>query len=66
MTFAAWMKSVRKYLLPRLEMRPEDRLATGAVLPGYETQPRAKVTAAFEGLAVPIAATMAVEMIGPI
>src|SRR5438552_11937118 len=30
---------------------PEDRLATGAVLPGHETQPRAKVTAAFEGLA---------------
>ena len=51
MTLAAWMKSVRRYLLPRLEMRPEDRLAAGAVLTGHEAQPGAEVAAALEGFA---------------
>src|SRR5205085_744244 len=37
-------------LAAALRYAPQDRLPAGAVLPGHETQPRAEVTAALEGL----------------
>ena len=51
MTFAAWMKSVRRYLLPRFEMRPRIGSAAGAVLPRHEAEPGAEIAPALESLA---------------
>ena len=50
-TFAAWINSVRRYLLPRLEMRPEDRTPAGAVLSRHQAEPGAEVAPAVKSLA---------------
>src|SRR4051794_20104437 len=50
-TFAAWINSVRRYLLPRLEMRPQDRPPARAVLSRHEAEPGAEVAPAVKSLA---------------
>src|SRR5438874_9570919 len=64
-TFAAWISSVRRYLLPRLEMRP--RIERPPVLYCRGTRPSqaAKSRPRSKASPVPIAATMAVEISGP-
>jgi hypothetical protein len=65
-TLAAWINKVRRYLLPRLEMRPRiDRppvLYCRGTRPSQapKSRPRSKASP------VPIAATRAVEISGPI
>src|SRR5215469_4235207 len=64
-TFAAWISSVRRYLLPRLEMRP--RIDRPPVLYCRGTSPSqaAKSRPRSKASPLPIAATMAVEISGP-
>src|SRR5215475_14348474 len=64
-TFAAWINSVRRYLLPRLEMRP--RIDRPPVLYCRGTRPSqaAKSRPRSNASPVPTAATMAVEISGP-
>src|SRR6516165_3288809 len=64
-TFAAWISSVRRYLLPRLEMRP--RIDRPPVLYCRGTSPSqaAKSRPRSNASPLPIAATMAVEISGP-
>src|SRR6516165_3378962 len=64
-TLAAWISSVRRYLLPRLEMRP--RIDRPPVLYCRGTSPNqaAKSRPRSKASSLPIAATMAVEISGP-
>src|SRR5215813_8171588 len=64
-TFAAWISSVRRYLLPLLEMRP--RIDRPPVLYCRGTSPSqaAKSPPRSKASPLPIAATMAVEVNGP-
>src|SRR5215468_12571039 len=49
-TFAAWISSVRKYLLPRLGNAAKNRPAARTVLSPHEPQPGGKIATALESL----------------
>ena len=66
MTFAAWMKSVRRYQLPRLEMRPRIDLPPVLYWRGTSRSQAPKSRPRSKASPVPMAATIAVEIIGPI
>ena len=64
-TFAAWINSVRRYLLPRLEMRPRTERPPVLYCRGTRPSQAPKSRPRSKASPLPIAATRPVEITGP-